>query len=243
MPGRSSPSTIRSASAVPASCGASVRNSSSTSPSASSARLSVGPPSHSRARTPRARRVGERGGRRQLGQPDELQRRGDGGRLGRVRAGEHDHRLVGGGEQPGVPRQVERARDQHGGRGLGPPCGHPPGDPPRIADQPPVALGAQRPGADQDRVGERPQLGQQQRVGVRAERPRAAADRRPPVDRRDHVQVDERPVGRRAVGRPQLREPLVRRARARGVEPLEPGHRAQQPSRWSLTRPQACISA
>ena len=75
--GRSSPSTIRSASAVPASCGASVRNSSSTSPSASSARLSVGPPSHSSARTPRARRSASAAAGVSLGQPDELQRRGD----------------------------------------------------------------------------------------------------------------------------------------------------------------------
>ena len=105
------PCTMRSCSSSPVRSGEMVRKSSSTTPAASSERLSVGPPSHSSARTPRARRSAMRRRGGGLVEADDLDRRRDLRRHVAGRARVQQHGLVLGREQLGVPREVEaRAR-------------------------------------------------------------------------------------------------------------------------------------
>ena len=189
--------------------------------------------------------VGERGRGRRVLEAHDLERGGHLRRL-RVAAGVDEHGLPGRREEARVPGQVERAGEQDGDGRRREPVRRAAGDPVRIGDQPPVALGAQRPRPDHHRVGERAQLREQERVDLRAEVVAAALDRGAPVDGRDHVQVDEGPVGLRALARADLREPLVRRALARRVKPREHGsppggrRRARRPAsprtRWSGRR-------
>ena len=117
------------------------------------------------------------------------------------------------GEERDLDGHVATARDRRherlgGEAALGPPLAL------VVVEQVGVALGAQRAGADEDRVHRRPQLTQQRGVGRVAEAGRPPFDRGPPVRRGDHRRCHLRPavwppgvepergddVGRRASG-------------------------------------------
>ena len=189
--------------------------------------------------------VGERGGGRGVVEAHDLDRRRRGGRVGRVRAGVHEHGLLRRLEQAGLPRDVEAAADQDRERVLGEAGRLPASAPLRAADEARVALRAQRAGADQHGVGERPQLEQQLEVGLRAQRLGPAVVGGAAVGRGDHVHEHERPIVGRALGRADLGEQLVRRARVfrKPGGTAAPGHRTVGPCSASLSFPGCSRSA
>ena len=108
--------TIEVSASSPVISGVSVRNSSSTSPSARKPWKSVGPPSLSSARMPRARRSASAAAGVHSSSRTTSTGAATGGGSPASREPVDDHGLVGGREQAGLPRDVEAARDQHRGR-------------------------------------------------------------------------------------------------------------------------------
>ena len=179
----------------PLTTGESVRNSSSSSPASSSARLTVGPPSHSSRSTPRAAQVGEHRGESPSAAPPRPRRRRP---------------------APRPPRACRRARAGRAPRTAPPPTAArtsarraPPGT---AAARSPRRHGAR---ADDQRVGAPPQRQQHLQVLRAAELARGAVQRRAPVERGDHDRAHPRPALRRARG---LADQIVGRHR-RAVRP------------------------
>ena len=154
--------------------------------------------------------VAQRGRGRGVLEPDDLDRRGH-LRRARVLARVDQDRLLGRLEQAGFPRDVEAAREQDGRGVLGEAGRQPPFAALGAADEPVVALGADRAGADEHRVGQRAQLEQLLEVGLTAEAAGAAVDRGAPVGGRDHVREHVRAIGRRALVRADGREQVADR--------------------------------
>ena len=138
--------------------------------------------------------VGEHGGGQELVKADDLELRG--ARLGlAVAARVDDQAGLGLLEERDVVRQVEGA-GQRDRDGLGRQAGRGPlGTAALVLDHPPVALGAQRPRADEDRVGLRAQQVEELAIGRVAERRGDAAERRAPVGAADHVDGEDLAAG------------------------------------------------
>ena len=136
---RSAPSATIGGPSSPLTTGESVRNSSSSSPASSSARLTSDRPRTAAAR-PRAPRRSASTARQRRSSGTTSTVGGDRPAARRLRARVDEHALAGRREQPGLPRQLERARDEH-----------------RRARQRAVALGAHGARADDQRVRAPPQ--------------------------------------------------------------------------------------
>ena len=200
-PGAAPPAMILGSASSPLSSGERVRTARRPARRRAARRQRRAALAQQRAHAPRAQ-VGEHRGRRRIVEAHHLDRRRHVGRRAR-RPRVDQHRLLGRREQPGLPRDVEAAGDEHRGWVLGQARGDPPRPPLLAAHEPRVALGAQRAGADQHRVGRaRAARAAVLEVGVVAERGGAAVDRRAAVERPDHVHVHERPVRGRARGAP-----------------------------------------
>ena len=208
--------------APPASSGASVSRRWSMHAAATSARSSVGPPSQSTDRTPRAvarcssAATGVRVARPEAVDVDLGAARRD---LRVARLGvdlDPRPRLR---EQRDLVRHAAAARDRRDDRLRGQPPRHPPLAL-VVVEEVRVALGAQRPGADEDRVDRRAQLAQQRAVGRMAEADRASLHRRAAVGRGDHRRRDPR-AGAARPGLPQAERGHDLRGGPRGPDRTE----------------------
>ena len=129
------------------------------------------------------------------------------------------------GQQRDVAGQVEAARDGGDDR-LGLEAGGHAVRALLVVEQVGVALGAQRPGADEDRVDRGAQLAQQRAVGGMAEADRAALDGDAAVGRGDHRRHHARAAGRVGgrLAQAQRAHDLARRPRgARVGQGPQPG--------------------
>ena len=108
--------------------------------------------------------------------------RGRGRRRLLLGGGRDQHPAAAVGEQRRVPGQVEPAADQDHQRVVRQALALAALALLRLADHPPVALGAHRPGADHHRVDPGPQRDQHRGVDLGADRPRAPANRRVAVE-------------------------------------------------------------
>jgi hypothetical protein len=132
------------------------------------------------------------------------------------------------GEERDLDGHVAAARDgRHkrlrGEAALGPPLAL------VVVEQVGVALGAQRAGADEDRVHRGPQLAQQGGVGRMAEAGRPPLDGRPPVHRGDHRRRHLRPAVGPPLAQSERRDDVGRGAPGTGGAERDEG-RAHAPS-------------